>query len=204
MTRACRISIRNPLTLASASPRRRRLLQQIKLPFEVVPSLAEESRLHADPESLVQRLAAEKAGEVFSRLTNRWTLGADTIVVIDREILGKPADADDAVNMLRRLSGKEHRVITGFCVLSPEGEAIHSEAVTTLVRFKALSEDEIRGYTATGEPLGKAGAYAIQGVGAFLVMGVTGSYTNVVGLPVCALVNALLRIGALETFPLPE
>lgn len=204
MKPAGRISRQNPLTLASASPRRKQLLEQIGLPFKIAPSVAEESRFPAEPEALVQRLASEKAREVYSRLSERWTLGADTLVVIDREVLGKPVDAGDAVRMIGRLSGKDHRVITGFCLLRPDGRTVHSEAVTTVVRFKPLSDGEIRGYAATGEPMGKAGGYAIQGVGAFLVAGIVGSYTNVVGLPVCAVVNALLAVGALETFPLPR
>lgn len=204
MKPAGKISRQNPLTLASASPRRRQLLEQIGLPFKIAPSVAEESRFHAEPEALVQRLASEKAREVFSRLSDRWTLGADTLVVIDREVLGKPVDAGDAVRMIGRLNGKEHHVITGFCLLCPDGRAVHSEAVTTVVRFKQLSDGEIRGYAATGEPMGKAGGYAIQGVGAFLVAGIVGSYTNVVGLPVCAVVKALLAVDALGTFPLPR
>jgi septum formation protein len=104
--------------------------------------------------------------------------------------------------MLSLLSGKEHEVITGFCLLNPSGEMAHSEAVTTLVKMKRLDEKEINAYVAIGEPFGKAGSYAIQGIGAFLVESISGSYTNVVGLPVCALIKSLLATGALKNFPL--
>jgi len=103
--------------------------------------------------------------------------------------------------MLSLLSGKDHHVITGFCVLDPEGMIAHAESVTTIVRFKPLSEQEIAGYIKTREPFGKAGAYAIQGVGAFMVESISGSYTNVVGLPMCALIKALVQCGALKCFP---
>lgn len=198
------ISPGNPLILASSSPRRKRLLEQVELPFRVVPSRAGEDVNLPDPDQTVRFLAREKALEVFGRISDHWTLGADTLVIVEDRVLGKPADGRDAENMLALLSGCEHRVITGFCVLSPSGETAHSEAVTTRVRFKRLTKEEISAYAATGEPMGKAGAYAIQGIGAFLVEGIFGSYTNVVGLPVCALVNALLSLGALKTFPLPR
>jgi septum formation protein len=106
--------------------------------------------------------------------------------------------------MLTLLSGKEHRVITGICILDPSGKVAHSEAVTTLVRFIKLTERQIKAYIRTGEPYGKAGSYAIQGIGAFMVESITGSYTNVVGLPLSALIQALLTVGALRGFPLPE
>jgi septum formation protein len=104
--------------------------------------------------------------------------------------------------MLLRLSGREHRVLTGFCLVDPSGQTAHSEAVVTRVKMKKLTEEEVRRYVASGEPYGKAGSYAIQGLGAFMVKSISGSYTNVVGLPVCALVKALLVTGALKVFPL--
>jgi septum formation protein len=141
--------------------------------------------------------------EVYERFGGNWILGADTIVTLERRTLGKPKDPEDAGDMLRLLSAREHRVITGFCILDSSGRVVHSEAVVTAVRFKELSEQEITGYIDTREPFGKAGSYAIQGIGAFLVEGISGSYTNVVGLPVCALIQALLSLGALERFPDP-
>lgn len=104
--------------------------------------------------------------------------------------------------MLSLLSGKEHKVITAFCLLNPTGEIAKAEAITTLVKIKRLTEDEIKAYVATGEPFGKAGSYAIQGIGTFMVESISGSYTNVVGLPVCALIKSLLSAGALKNFPL--
>ncbi len=148
-------------------------------------------------------LAEAKARAVIEKCEGRWILGADTIVVLDRTVLGKPVNEDEAFSMLRRLSGREHRVITGFCLAAPESKKFYSEALVTRVAFKVLTKREILGYVATGEPFGKAGSYGIQGIGAFLVKGIAGSYTNVVGLPLCALVNALLATGAIKEFPVP-
>jgi len=189
-----------PLILASASPRRRALLRQVGLPFRTVPSRLAEDGAAGEPAAVACALATAKARDV-GRSRRRWVLGADTVVVIDDCILGKPRDAVHATDMLQRLSGREHTVITGFTVLYPAATTAHVEAVDTRVRFKPLAPDEIRAYVATGEPFGKAGGYAIQGIGAFLVEAIAGSYTNVVGLPVCALIKALRSVGALEGFP---
>lgn len=196
------ITSRHPLILASASPRRRRLLRQLAVPFVVKPSHIPETVDGRPPQALCRRLAKAKAGEVWTRSGPGWVLGADTLVVADGRILGKPADEKEACAMLSRLSGREHRVMTGFALIHPEGGCCHTEAVTTRVRFRELGTDEIEAYVRTGEPFGKAGGYAIQGIGAFLVEGICGSYTNVVGLPLCAVVKALCAAGALETFPL--
>jgi septum formation protein len=161
-----------------------------------------EDQTVANPRSTAQNLAERKAHAVHRCLDPHWVLGADTVVVLGRAVLGKPRDAEDARAMLLQLSGRSHRVITGFCILDPSGRKAHAEAVVTRVHVKRLSEGEISAYVASGEPFDKAGAYAIQGLGAFMVKGISGSYTNVVGLPVCALIRALLNIGALETFPL--
>jgi septum formation protein len=162
-----------------------------------------ENPLSHDPLTNAQLLAEAKAGAVVAKCRGSWILGADTIVVLDRVLLGKPADEGEAFTMLRQLSGREHRVITGFCLVAPDSKTAHSEAVVTRVTFKVLTEKEILGYVATGEPFGKAGSYGIQGIGAFLVKGISGSYTNVVGLPLCAVVSALLATGAIEKFPIP-
>lgn len=195
------IDKRNPLILASASPRRKQLLEQVGLPFISIPSHIEENEDGNNPESHTLILAEKKAKTVFQQSKEQWILGADTIVVIEKEILGKPGDQAEALSMLQRLSGKNHEVITGFCVMNPSGFIAHSEAVSTIVEFKNLHRDEIESYVNTGEPFGKAGSYAIQGVGAFLVKGIQGSYTNVVGLPISALISALEKIGALSSFP---
>jgi septum formation protein len=192
----------NPLLLASASPRRRKLLEQVGLPFLSVPSNIAEQWKHGDPCSSTLFLAEKKARSIPEHPGRHWVLGADTIVALGETAIGKPQNQQEALTMLLHLSGKEHKVITGFCLIDPWGRLAHAEAVETLVRFKTLTEEEIKAYVATGEPFGKAGGYAIQGIGAFMVEGITGSYTNVVGLPICALIKALLAVGALKTFPL--
>ncbi|MBW2347314.1 MAG: septum formation protein Maf [Deltaproteobacteria bacterium] len=192
-----------PLILASASPRRKALLRQIGLPFRALPSGVDEQGSSGDPDDLAVRLSLRKAREVCLKAPGSWILGADTLVVVGRRVLGKPLDAEEARAMLRLLSGTEHRVVTGFCILDPEGNQAACRAVSTRVRFRVLETAEIKGYVASGEPFGKAGAYAIQGIGAFMVESISGSYTNVVGLPVCAVVSSLLAAGALQTFPLP-
>lgn len=191
-----------PLILASASPRRKALLSQVGLPFTAIHSMVQEENAGKDPEELVRLLSGKKAHKVREAGTKGWILGADTVVVIDHAILGKPKNSTDAACMLAVLSGREHRVVTGFCVLDPGGKEVHSEAVTTWVSIAPLNRDEIGGYVATGEPFGKAGSYAIQGIGAFLVEAIRGSYSNVVGLPVSAVIRALRKAGALEAFPI--
>lgn len=198
------ISKNAPLVLASASPRRKQLLRQMGIPFRTLTSRVREDPLCRDPRRNARMLAGAKAQAVLQKSHGFWILGADTIVVLGKAVLGKPKHEGEAFSMLRQLSGKEHRVITGFCLLTPDAQTAHSEAVVTRVRFKTLTKQEILGYIATGEPFGKAGSYAIQGIGTFLVQGITGSYTNVVGLPLCALVKALLATGALTSFPIPS
>jgi septum formation protein len=192
---------KNPLILASASPRRRALLKQLGLPFEWVSSGVAEDGASGDPADLCAGLAWLKASRVHREAGPRWVLGADTVVVVEDVILGKPQDAAAARKMLEALSGREHRVVTGFCLLDPSGRTARRQAVSTRVRIKRLSSREIQGYIVTGEPFGKAGSYAIQGVGAFLVESLSGSYSNVVGLPLCEVVNALVEAGALTRFP---
>jgi septum formation protein len=191
----------NPLILASASPRRKRLLTRMNIPHRVEVSRVREEGGSESPEDLCLNLAMMKAQDVGLREEGSWILGADTIVVIDRNVLGKPEDEEDARRMLSFLGGKEHRVITGFGILDPLKRRVHSECVVTEVRFKPLRKEEISGYIRTREPFGKAGAYAIQGVGSFMVESISGSYTNVVGLPMCALIKALVQCGALKSFP---
>jgi len=191
-----------PLILASSSPRRKRLLKQIGLPFRSLTSHIDEGLLAGQTPLRAHAIAERKAAAVRRRSGDRWILGADTQVVLGRRMLGKPSGPDEARSMLALLSGKEHRVITGFCLLDPLGHPARSEDVITLVRMKRLTAEEINAYVVTGEPFGKAGSYAIQGIGAFLVETISGSYTNVVGLPLCAVIQALLAAGALRSFPL--
>lgn len=196
------VSKENPLVLASSSPRRKTLLEQIGLPFRILPSQIEEEGLSGEVSQITKTLAEKKAMAVYRQSPDAWILGADTIVVLGPSRLGKPDDREEARSMLLTLRGKEHEVVTGFSLLDPSGKTVHSQAVSTRVRIKALTEEEISSYIATGEPFGKAGGYAIQGIGAFMVESISGSYSNVVGLPVCALVKALLAVGALRNFPL--
>ena len=196
------ISGKHPLILASASPRRKRLLAQARLPFKTVVSQIHEVAV-GEPAELCVRLAREKAIDVLSQAGPSWILGADTIVVLGDRILGKPIDKADALGMLVRLSGRTHCVMTGFCILAPSAATAHLEMVSTTVTVKQLDEIEMGAYVDTEEPFGKAGGYAIQGIGSFMVESISGSYTNVVGLPLCAVIKALVKVGALERFPLP-
>jgi septum formation protein len=186
------------LVLASASPRRRELLAQAGFSFEVHPAhIPEDPYPNEDPIAYVTRLAREKAQAVFDQLSaNPETaaklavLGADTTVTLDNHILGKPENPADAARMLRLLSGRTHRVITGIAVVTAERTEVAAEV--TAVKFLTLSEEEIAAYIATGEPLDKAGAYAIQGRAARWIPRIEGDYFNVVGLPL-ALVSTLLE-----------
>ena len=184
------------LILASKSPRRRYLLRQAGLDFEVLPSSIDESSiLMEDPETYVRVLAESKARDISERFPDAWVIGADTVVVIDDTILGKPGSKVEARSMLMQLSGRIHRVLTGYCIRCKDANRSVSETVSTDVHFKSLSADEIDWYIRSGEPFDKAGAYAIQGLGTFLVKGIHGSYTNVVGLPVCEVLEFLIQEG---------
>lgn len=187
------------LILASASPRRKELLEQIGLKFSVMPSSVEETILPDEtPDDLVIRLSLDKACNIARRsdISARWVIGSDTVVVSNKQILGKPSSAQDATTMLRQLSGTSHLVVSGYAIIDRRQQTQRSEAVTTRVHFRQLTEEEIARYIATGEPADKAGAYAIQGIGACFVSGIEGSYTNVVGLPLCRLTLALKELGA--------
>jgi len=186
------------LVLASASPRRRDLLASLGYVFRVVASHADEQLFPGEqPTEHVVRLSREKALEVATRteVPGRWFLGSDTVVVCEGEILGKPRDAEDAARMLKRLSGRRHQVYTGYAVYDRDQQALRSGAVVTEVTFRPLTGEEIAGYIASGEPLDKAGSYAIQGLGAALVRRIEGSYSNVVGLPLCEVLEALEEAG---------
>lgn len=187
------------LILASKSPRRKYLLDQAGLRFDVHPSQFDESQVPlSDPADYVTTLACAKASEVSLLYPNHWVIGADTIVHIDDTVLGKPSDAASARQMLERLSGQTHQVYTGFALYCAHLEKRIADAVCTDVTFKRLTEDEIQWYTLTDEPFDKAGAYAIQGLGTFLVRRINGSYTNVVGLPVCEVIEILIKEGVIQ------
>src|SRR5450755_2677968 len=164
------------LILASASPRRAELLRNAGIPFTVEPA-----HIAEQPLPYAQRLARDKARAIFARHSDNVVLGADTVVVVDEHLLEKPRDAQDAARMLGLLSGRSHQVITGVCLVAKGYEQI--EAEITEVRFSTLSESEIASYVETGEPIDKAGAYAIQGMASRWVERIDGCYFNVVGLP---------------------
>ena len=179
------------LVLASASPRRQELLRNAGIAFEVQPADIPEDPLPGEKaKDCAERLAGEKALAIAQKRPNDVVLGADTVVVIDNQILNKPADAADAARMLRVLSGRTHEVITGVCLVAGGRCSVTSE--TTLVTMSKISEEEITAYVARGEPMDKAGAYAIQGIASRWIPRIEGDYSNVVGLPV-ALVCRMLR-----------
>jgi septum formation protein len=183
------------LILASQSPRRQELLQLLNLPFQVIPSGVDESTApaHLEPASLARWLAERKAEDVAARYPDAIVIGADTIVVLGDEVMGKPVDLSDARRMLRALSGQTHRVITGIAVIRAGSEPRRlADAIETEVTFRSLTDNEVEAYLLTGEPMDKAGAYAIQGYAALFVAAVRGDYPNIVGLPV-ARVAAMLR-----------
>ena len=189
----------NRLILASESPRRYELLKQVGLDFNVIPSGIEEDYIKGEsPRKHVLRLADAKALDVGNQYPDRWVVAADTIVYVDHSILGKPKSLEEAKKMLRRLSGKEHRVLTGFSVQHREKGKRDREAVQTAVRVKKLTQAEMGWYVETGEPFDKAGGYAVQGIGSFMIESIKGSYTNVVGLPIYELIQMLSRLGALK------
>ena len=184
------------LILASASPRRRELLERFGLPFEVVPARGEESAPEGlPPGELVRLLAEQKAAEVARTVPDAAAVvvSADTVVEIDGEVLGKPGTPERAAAMLRRLSGRTHRVWTGVCVR--RGDERRTDAACTEVRFRSLAEEEIAAYVRTGEPLDKAGAYGYQSLACLFVEEIRGDYFNVVGLPLCLLGQMLRAFG---------
>jgi septum formation protein len=190
------------LILASKSPRRRYLLKQAGVAFTVIPSSFDESAIsEASPEVFVRTLAQAKARVVAEQYPLSWVIGADTIVVVDDTILGKPASKAEARSMLTTLSGRVHRVLTGFSLCALAKNRHYAEVVSTDVRFKILTVDEIEWYVHTSEPFDKAGAYAAQGLGAFMIKHIYGSYSNVVGLPVCEVVACLVREDIVEFRP---
>jgi septum formation protein len=195
------ISKESPLILASESPRRRELLGQVGIPFRVCPGNIDETSMAGAPSYIAKTLAEKKALSVSADFSGQWILGADTIVVLDDHILGKPADRADASSMLKILSSKDHEVITGFSIINTSGEIVCTDHESTLVSIKSLSDREIDAYIATEEPFGKAGSYAIQGIGAFMVQGIKGDYSNVVGLPLFTLIKRMIEVGALKEFP---
>ncbi len=187
------------LILASISPRRRYLLEQAGLEFSVIPSNLDENSIPlSPPESYVRRLAEAKSKDISQRYPGSWVIGADTLVFIDDTMLGKPGSRPEARKMLRSLSGRTHQVLTGYCIYREATDCLFSETIKTDVFIKKLTELQIDWYINSGEPFDKAGAYAIQGIGTFLVKRIQGSYTNVVGLPVCEVLEFLINEGGVK------
>jgi septum formation protein len=184
------------IILASASPRRKELLEKIGLKFQVDPSNSDESlRTDLKPEGMVKALSLEKAFGVASKYPDAIIIAADTLGVFRGKIIGKPANREEARAMLTSLSGKSHRVITGFSILDTASKKATTHSVETRVYFKKLTAEEIENYLNSGEPLDKAGSYAIQGLGSILVEKIVGDYYNVMGLPISALVECLKKFG---------
>ncbi|MGO4325196.1 MULTISPECIES: Maf family protein [Pseudomonas] len=186
-----------PLYLASGSPRRRELLTQIGVPFTAIGADIDETPLdHETPSAYVERLArgkAEAGRRALDAGMDGCVLGADTAVVLDGRILGKPVDQADSMTTLLSLSGREHEVLTAIAIL--DGQRCESRVVRTLVRFRSITEQEAAAYWASGEPRDKAGGYGIQGLGAVFVAGLEGSYSAVVGLPLCETAELLGHFG---------
>ena len=188
------------IMLASGSPRRRQLLGELGWKFQVEPSRLKETAIAGEkPEEMVCRLAETKAADVFSRHGSCWVIGADTIVVIDGRVLGKPCCHEEAVSMIELLQGRTHTVMTGVAVLAPDGRRLVRCGRTEVV-FRPLSHEEVRAYVAQGESMDKAGAYAIQERGTLLVERINGCYFNVVGLPLEVLSEMFAELG----WPLAE
>ncbi len=187
------------LTLGSGSPRRSELLGSVGLEFNITPATCDEppAKRGQLPEDYAIEMAMMKARNVANLCPGTLVIGADTIVARDLDILGKPRNRKDAIEMIKSLCGRSHKVITGCALISDNGDEI-SYAVTTDVEFINCDEFAIRAYVATGEPDDKAGAYAIQGQGAFLVKGICGSYTNVVGLPLARVMESLISLKAIS------
>ena len=184
------------IILASASPRRAELLHQIGLDFKIIPSsYLEETGSGVEPSVLVKEHAVNKARQVAQTVSSGLIIGADTVVYLNGEIMGKPCGTAEAVRMLSGLSGKVHQVLTGIALVEAENLKVKVDCEITEVKFRSLSRDEIMGYISTGEPFDKAGAYGIQSKGAVLVEGIKGCYFNVVGLPITKLVMMLQEFG---------
>lgn len=187
------------IILASESPRRIDILRTLGIPFSIIPPNIEEVRRKDEsPRDFVMRISFEKAQRVGSHFPDKWVIGADTAVVYKNKIMGKPNSEKDAYNMLKMLRGKWHKVITGYCILNVSKDVVYRDAVETKVFVRDLSDEEIIRYIKTSEPIGKAGSYAVQGRGGYMVKEIKGSYTNVVGLPACEIAEILLSLGVLS------
>ena len=185
--------------LASASPRRQEMLRSVGLKFKTIPGHVNEDYIKGEsPQQHVRRLAQEKTQLIARKYPRTWVLGADTIVVIDGLILGKPKNKTQAKEMLKKLSGRKHKVFTGFTVMQVASKISHSDVVQSAVKFKKISAAELDWYIACAEPYDKAGGYAVQGKGAYFIKSIRGSYTNVIGLPLCEVLETLKKLEVLS------
>ena len=190
---------RKKVVLASASPRRQQFMRELGLRFTVATASIDETPVaHEMPEAFALRMAEEKARAVASLFPDDWIVAGDTVVCLDGSILGKPADAEEASSMLMALSGRTHVVRTGICLYHKTERVCEKKCVSSDVHFARLSPELIKAYVATGEPLDKAGGYGIQGMGSVLVKEISGSYTNIVGLPLFELLELLQNHGVVE------
>lgn len=192
------ITLNASLILASASPRRREMLQSAGLKFKIIPAHVNEDYLRGEsPSKHVRRLSRDKAMAIARQHQHSWVLGADTIVVIDGMILGKPQNKTQARNMLKKLSGREHAVFTGFSIIHSGKAICRTNVVQSAVWFKAIRREEMNWYINCSEPYDKAGGYAVQGKGACFIKSIRGSYTNVIGLPLCEVLEEFNKLQAI-------
>lgn len=187
---------REGLILASSSPRRKELLALAKIPFVSIAADVDEASIVGESASeMVRRLALLKASTVALEHPQQWVLGADTTVELDGEIFAKPRDAQDALSMLTKLQGRRHNVFTGFCVTNHQNGIEEVRCIKTEVQFIEMGQSQIRAYVETGECMDKAGAYAFQGLGSLMIRSVTGSVTNVIGLPIAEVIDTFCELG---------
>lgn len=189
----------NGIVLASESTRRIDILRTLGVSFSIIPPDIDERKLpYESPKDYVLRVAYEKAQKVGNLFPDKWIIGADTAVVHKGRVLGKPKSEEEAYAMLRRLRANWHKVYTGFCVLNVSRQTVYQDVAETKVFIKDLTDEEIGRYIGTSEPFDKAGSYAVQGKGGYMVKEIRGSYTNVVGLPICEITEALMSLGILS------
>ena len=194
-----RIMQKDQLILASGSPRREELLSCAGISFQTIPSEVNEGMVgNESPEEHVLRLSEAKAASVAGLYPGAWVLGADTVVIIDGEVLGKPTRREEARLMMQKLSGRTHRVITGFTLLKAATKAGIRKAVESAVTFREMTTAEMEWYIETEEPYDKAGGYAVQGRASLFIREISGSYTNVIGLPICEVFEALREAGVID------
>ena len=183
-----------PIILASSSPRRQEFLSLLGLEYRTVPAIIDETpAIGESPECFARRMAVAKAEQIATISPESCVIGADTVVALDQTLFGKPSDRHEALTTLKKLQGQTHQVITGFAILLKHRAVAELGTITTLVTFDTFSDDILQAYVDSGESMDKAGAYGIQGKGTFLIRSITGSYSNVVGLPVNEILHRLLR-----------